>query len=283
VAELHPVIAWQVDDSWSVGGGLRYVYGSMRTGDNGILPFTTSAGTVPVEVQRDAQADIDGYGWDLALHYARPSWGWGAVLRSSVSLDGSGDADYRARDVPPGVPDLPGQISARLAGGSVSQSFELPYELRGGIWWAPYPELRLEGDASYQRWSGLDDSNATFNPDAFGDGPTVVRRRGWDDTLSLRLGLEGEITEAFWLSAGLAWEPSPVPTSTIEPGFPRGDATVYSAGFSYNFPKLSFDVGYSLHDHDSRSAPRQEVLNPRAEGRYSATDQVWAASVRWRY
>src|SRR5262245_55211124 len=47
VAELHPVFAWEVDDSWSVGGGLRYVYGSMRTSDNGLLAFTTRAGIVP--------------------------------------------------------------------------------------------------------------------------------------------------------------------------------------------------------------------------------------------
>lgn len=283
LAELHPVFAWEVDEAWSVGFGLRYLYGSMQTGDNRRLSFTTPVGTVPVEVLRDARADVDGFGWDLALHYARPAWGWGAVLRSSVEVDGSGDADYHARDVPPGVPGLADQVAARVVSGSASQSFELPYELRSGIYWVPYPELRLEGDVSFQRWSGLDDSHVTFDPDNLGDGPTIVRRRGWDDTLSIRLGLEGEVTEAFYLTAGIAWEPSPVPTGTIEPGFPHGDATVYAAGFSYNFPHISFDVGYSLHDHGSRSAPRQEVQDPRVVGRYESTDQVWAASARWRF
>lgn len=282
--EVHPVLAWEVDESWSVGGGVRYLFGGMRTADNGVVEFTSPAGPrVSTEVLRDADADVDGLGWDFALHYARPSWGWGAVLRSSVEVEGSGDAIYRPRDVPAGIPGLDAFLAAQLARGSASQSFELPYELRGGIWWAPYPELRLEADSSFQRWSGLDDSHVTFSTDPLGDGPTIVRRRGWDDTLALRLGLEGEVTEAFWLQAGFAWEPSPVPTGAIEPGLPRGDAMVYAAGFSYNFPHISFDVGYSFHDHESRSAPRQEERNPGVVGRYSAGDQVWSASARWRF
>ena len=146
---------------------------------------------------------------------------------------------------------------------------------------APYPELRLELDLAHRGWSSLDETSVTFDPDAFRRGPTERTRRDWDDTLSLRLGLEGDVSDALAVFGGVALEPSPVPDGTVEPGFPRADATVYAVGASWSFPKLSFDLGYSFHDYDDRAARGQEP-DPAVSGRYSAHDQVWAVSARWR-
>lgn len=282
VAELHPVVAYELTDGWSVGGGLRYLYGKLEQGQNGRFPFVIADGsTAVVEVLRDADAEVDALAWDVALHFKRPAWGWGAVFRSPAELKGSGDGKYRPRDVPPGVPGLDAAIAARFRDGSARQSFELPAELRGGFWFAPYPELRIELDASFQQWSDLADTEIAYSPDGFGTGTQRILRN-WDDTLSLRLGVEGEITENFFLNGGVALEPSPVAGENREPGFPRGDAMVYAAGFSYNFPQLSFDVGYSLHLHDNAGTVGQE-LNPAIRGTYKARDQVWAAGARWRF
>ncbi len=282
VFELHPVLAYDLGGGWSFGGGARYVFGSLEQGNNGFVEVFRPGGSVTVEVERDAKADVDDLAWDAALHYADPAWGWGAVYRSPVRLKGTGDASYTPRDVP-NLPGLREQLNERLRTGRASQAFELPRELRTGIWFAPYPELRLELDASYQAWSSLENTAVTYSPNLFGDGPTVLTRRDWEDTTSLRLGLEGDITESFMLFGGVGYEPSPVPASTVEPGFPRGDAMVYAAGFSYSFPQISFDVGYSFHEHNNRRVEGQELLNPAAGGRYTASLQAWAFAVRWRY
>jgi long-chain fatty acid transport protein len=285
VFELHPVLAYDLGDGWSVGGGLRYAFGTLDQEDNAILPIFVSAGVpaVNVEVERNAGTDVDALAWDVALQYAAPSWGWGAVYRSPSELKGTGDVDYAPRDVPSGVPGLDAVLRARFAGGSARQAFEIPRQIRAGIWYAPYPELRLEIDASFDSWSSLENSDVTFDPNAFGDGPTVSTRRDWEDTTSLRLALEGDITDNFMLYGGVALEPSPVPGSTLEPGFPRGDATVYALGAGYSFPQLSFDLGYSLHEHDDRGANNQEPQNPGRRGSYSTNDQVWGFAVRWRW
>ncbi|HVS00384.1 MAG TPA: outer membrane protein transport protein [Thermoanaerobaculia bacterium] len=282
VFELHPVLAYDLGGGWSVGGGARYVFGSLEQADNGFVQVFRPGGSVTVEVERDAKADVDDIGWDAALHYAAPAWGWGVVYRSPVRLKGSGEASYTSRD----APDLPGldeQLDERLRDGRASQAFELPRELRTGIWFAPYPELRLELDADYEAWSSLEETAITYNPDTFGDGPTILTRRDWKDTTSLRLGLEGDLTDTVMMYGGVAYEPSPVPSSTVEPGFPRGDAMVYAAGMSYSFPQISFDLGYSFHEYNSRGAEGQELLNPAAGGRYTASEQVWGFAVRWRY
>jgi long-chain fatty acid transport protein len=285
VFELHPVVAYEIDDSWSFAGGVRYLYGTQEQGFNRFVVVPPApgnpTGTRVAEIEADAKADVDALAWDLALHYAKPAWGWGLVLRSAAELEGSGDVSYQPHDLPV-PPDLVDHLAQRFQDGSAGQSFDLPAEVRGGFWFAPYPELRIELDASYQRWSELDDSVFLASPDAFGSGSRTTLRN-WDDTVSLRLGLEGDVSDTFALFGGVAFEPAPVPGENLEPGFPRGDTLVYAVGFSYNIPKISFDVGYSFHDHDNRNASGQELLNPTRSGSYNSRDQVWAASARWRF
>ncbi len=281
--ELHPVLAYDLGEGWSVGGGVRYVRGNFDVEKNAIIPVspTFAAPFFNVEIERNASAHVDAFAWDAAIHYVAPTWGWGAVYRSEVELRGNGDVTYRPRDVPD-VPGLDAALRSLFGPGSVRESFEIPGELAAGLWYAPYPELRLEFDLSYQTWSSLENNDLTFDPDAFGDGPTVRTPRDWKDTTALRLGIEGDLTDSLMLFGGIASEPSPVPTSTLEPGFPRGDATVYAAGFSYSFPKISFDLAYSYFDYGNRGASNQELLNPGRTGTYSAHEQRWGASVRWR-
>jgi long-chain fatty acid transport protein len=280
VFELHPVIAWDLGAGWSVGGGLRYVAGTLDQENNTALTIALPNGQrFTGELERKAESDVDDLTWDLAVHYAAPSWGWGAVYRAPTQLKGSGDVTYEPRDF---IAEVEPLVRAANPRGGARQAFEIPREIRGGVWYAPYPELRLELDASWQSWSSLEATSLTISSPLTTQSETELTPRDWDDTLGLRLGAEGNITDNFLLFGGLAWEPSPVPGSTIEPGFPRGDALVYATGFSYNFPQISFDVGYSYHDHDNFGASGQEP-NPTVRGTYSSRVQVWGFSVRWRW
>jgi long-chain fatty acid transport protein len=282
VFELHTVMAYEFAEGWSFGAGLRYLYGGLEQADNQLADvFVPSLSRFEtVEVLRDA--DVDALGWNLALHYAAPSSGWGTVFRNEAELEGNGTAEYTARDVLP-VPDLEAAVRALFVPGRASQSFTLPWELRAGTWFAPYPELRIEVDIAYLNWSTLERTDITLTPNRLGPAPLVVKERNWKDTVSVRLGAEGELTDNFQLFGGVGWEPSPVRGNTVEPGFPRDDAYVYAAGFAYNFPQISFDLAYSFHDHGNRGASEQEPRSPDIAGSYTGREQVWGFSARWRF
>jgi long-chain fatty acid transport protein len=280
VFQLHPVVAFRLSDHWSFGGGVRYLQGSLEQDDSKtFLVVTGPLHREAVEEERRAKSDVDGLGWDLALHYARERWGWGGVVRSAVDLDGSGDARYRIRDF-----QLPPVDQALFrSSGSVSQNFELPAEFSTGIWFAPYPELRIELDAAWQKWSDVSASTVRFGAGGLQSQGDSVRRFGdWDDTLSLRLGVEGDLNDQVSLFGGIAKEESPVGGEAVTSGFPRGDAMVYAVGATYNFPQISFDLGYSLHEHDRNRAPANESL-PSRRVSYTARSTVWSASARWRF
>jgi long-chain fatty acid transport protein len=276
--ELHPTFAWALDDRWSVGGGLRYVRGTLGQGENQLYAFPGEFGDpVPLEVQRLAEtSSADGLGFDLAAHFASDLWGFGASLRSAVEIEGQATVEY----VPLRLVDpvLTAIFERDFVSFDERLEFTLPTELRVGGWVAPYPELRLELDLGYTRWSELDDSTSVFNPRILDLG--VVRERNWDDVLAARLGVEGDLDAQWSIFGGLAWEPSPVDGATLEPGFPRGDALVYAVGVTWRAGRATFDVGYSFWDHQGQDATGQEPLAPTVRGSYSSHDQVWSASAR---
>lgn len=287
--QVHPVAAYALDDRWSVGGGLRYVFGELDLGQNvagtlGAIPGVRPP--VPFEAEFTADGDVDAITFDVGVQYATNVWGWGAVYRHGAELDSDDPYEVSVRDIT--IPELSGVVETNLGGFRAEQELELPREVVAGVWVAPYPELRLELDVAWASWS----RSETRIVDPESQGPVLgdvlqTRTRDWDDTLSARLGIEGDVTSRLALHGGVAWEPSPVPSDNVEPGFPRGDAVVYAVGFSYDFPQLSFDVGYSVWDHDDRRVTGQEIGGPSPAPdvltTYSADEQVWSASARWRF
>jgi long-chain fatty acid transport protein len=283
--DVHPIVAYEFDESWSIGGGLHYYFGTLGQGENRTLRFAAEGfpESIPVEVERLAEADVDGFAADLALHYTRELWGWGLVLDSGGEVEGNGRASYEPRDVHPLVA---GEVAARFGtDGDTRQAFDLPWELRTGWWIAFSPEVRVELDLAYTGWSVVEETSVVYRPDPVASTAesTETRRRDWDDTLSARLGLEGNVGEHWLVSGGIAWEPSPVPDETLEPGFSRGDTLVYSLGFSYELRQVSFDVGYSFHDIDDRDVRFVGAGVPRDSAIFSSRNQVFGASASWRW
>jgi long-chain fatty acid transport protein len=274
--QLHPVLAWEIGERWSFGAGFSYVSGQLQDDHRELTTAGRGASAFVVETERSSKADGDGWAFDLGLQYREDAWGWGATLRSGGEVTGNSRNEARVDGfVPPGRDSEAQAAAAALTSSPDNLSFELPPQLSTGVWWAPYPELRLEADLDFQAWSQAD-NQARF---ARACGPVAcpVSDRDWNDTLSIRLALEGNVTDKFRLAGGLAWEPSPVPSSRLEPGFPRGDAYVYAIGLGYDYPWLSFDIGYSYHDHQNRHEP-----GPNS-GSYSASEQVFSIGARWRF
>jgi len=290
---VHPVVAYQLGERWSVGAGLRYYTGKMEEGRNQfvIVPLAPSSGSfnAAVEVERNSDADVDGQSFDVGLHYGAEHWGWGLAFDTGGEVEGNGDVHYAARDVP-AIPGLQQALDPLLQSGSSHQSFDLPQELRTGLYVAPSPAWNFEIDVAWTAWSSVDTTEVGFsrhlfalpaaNPPQVGSG-TERRDRRWDDTLSVRLGTEFRVGGGWSVSAGAAMEPSPVHDATVEPGFARGDATVLGTGITYRIRNIAFDLGYSFFQYDDRRVGGQELQHPQASSTYEAHDQVFGFSVSW--
>ncbi len=280
--ELRPTVAWAIDERWSLGGSLRYVRGGFETSFASLETFHGGAqGLVPAEINAEAASQVDGLGFDLGVQYVATRWGWGAVLGSGIALEGSGDIGYFPRDAFTNA-TAEAAFNRRFVSSSASMNFELPPTASVGVWWGITDSLKLEGDIAWSGWSALDRTQIDIGVDPYLATPSALdRRRDWNDVVALRLGAEWALSPMWSLGGGLAFEPSPVPDATIEPGFPQGDATVIAFGASCNLDGLSFDVGYSYHQYDDRKAFLDGYDFPYP-GTFSSRAQVFSISVRWR-
>ena len=281
--ELRPTVAWAINEHWSLGGSLRYVSGAFETSFASVEPFVVGPQNIlAIETHTEAASQIDGFGFDLGVQYSAADWGWGAVFGSGVALDGGGDMEHFPRD-PISDPAVEAAFNRRFARSSVNMNFELPPTASTGFWWALSDALKLEVDAYFSGWSVLDRTQIEMdsNPFYYCCANAVDRERNWKDVVGARLGAEWTLSPTWALGGGLAYEPSPVPDATIEPGFPQGDALIYAFGASYNLPGLSFDAGYSYHQYDDRKAYLYNSEFPN-QGTYSSRSQVFSISARWR-
>ena len=140
--ELRPTVAWAIDDRWSLGGSLRYVRGGFETSFASREAFAGGAqGIVLAEITGEAASQVDGLGLDLGVQYGAPNWGWGAVLGSGVSLDGSGDIGYFPRDLFSNA-TAEGDYNRRFVASSASMNFELPPTAALGVWWGVTDSLK---------------------------------------------------------------------------------------------------------------------------------------------
>lgn len=282
--QLHPVVAYRMEGGWSVGGGLRYVYGSQKFGFNSApLVEGTDGLLFPAETLLDADADVDGLGFDLGIQYKSTLWGFGAVYRSAVDVEGNGNVDRAIRDAPldpVALDNLQDQLASAPNG--FDATTDLPWELAGGVSFAPYPELRFELDLVFTGWSDFEQT-VRGRTLAGTPLPRSTVASGWDDTLSVRLGVEGDVSETVSISGGFGLEPSPVPGDRVSPAWFRGDAMVYAVGASFAFEKVTFDIGYSLHDHDTVNVAGQEPQDRDVRGSYASDEQVWSATARYRF
>ncbi len=280
--ELRAAAAVELGSRWSLGLALRAAAGEVGYGDTRAFTVDLPDGSrSELEIDRLAEADADGFGLELGAHYVAPRWGLGATWRSALEVEGSGRLDYLVSD-PASVPvEIADAARAALPRGRSTLREELPERWSGGVWWGVTPALTVELDAEWSRWSAA--SPAASHEPARIDTPFALGRRGdWDDTLSLRLGIEWRLSDAWSFGAGLAHEPSPLAPGAVEPGMPVGDLQVASLGASWSMGWLTFDVGWSMHDSDTVRA-RDQLPQPGVLTTYSARAQVWAASARWKF
>jgi long-subunit fatty acid transport protein len=279
---VHPVVGFELGERWSIGAGLRYYTGKLDEGNNALFPFPPPDQTFSFEVARTASANVDGESFDLGVLYAAPTWSWGFAFDTGGKVKGNGKVKYEARDLP-SDPVIQAAFNNRFRSGSTSQSFELPPEARMGI--STGSKSKLELDVVWTEWSVVDQTSVSYRPDAFVSPGTANvtehRNRDWKDTVSLRLGGELWMGEHWALSGGIAQEPSPVPNSTVEPGFARDDARVYATGITYRIRDIFFDLSYSYYQYSDRHASGQELQHPQVPSTYETRDQAFGFSISW--
>jgi len=262
--ELNPSVAVPLSDTLGLGVGLRIV----RT--DGIVKSNTGA----TQVSRDLTGDSIDTGYNLALNY-RPvhNLSLAATYRSQINLtvEGSAVLNY-----------LPSAHPSHVAyNGPASVTVPLPAALNIAAAYTFDSGTTIE--AVYERtyWSAyknLDfDYDGTLNAATVAFGTPIAKN--WKDTNTYRLGLTQKY-DRWTAMAGLAYDETPVPESTLGYELPDSNAWIVSMGGRYKIDN-SWNIGLAgLVDMKQN----REVHHTAINGGFSnARAYLVSAGVEYRF
>jgi len=242
--ELNPVVSYKVNDTFSVGGGLRLVYSEGKVYGDGAL--------IGLPIKREMEGDTIEFGYNLALAWKPASdISVGVTYRSNIDLDEEGQANLyfsnvgQQYDATVSVP-LPAALNIGISKTwDDTLTVELVYER---TFWSSYETLDFE----YSR---------PIQPKLVGafDDP---KDKSWVDTNTFRVGVTYEMNDQLTLMGGYAYDETPVPAKTLSYELPDSDANVFSGGFKYRqTEQWSWGVALLYDLKDSRTLTLGENEN----------------------
>lgn len=263
---INPAVAWKINDHVSVGVGLdqQRIDATLTSKVNvaaAVLQQVASlcaSGGIPAGSCPGAQAAAVGLSGNTVVHGTDDAWGWnagvllnfgeatavGVSYRSAINYHIRGDVNFTLPDS--SNPYVAGIIAAagagQLADGPVSLDLKVPDTAIVSLSQKIADRTTLMADVSWSGWSSVPALNIVRD-----SGTTLSNTpERWKDTWRYALGADAQISDAWTLRVGAAFDQTPVPDSTRTPRLPDGDRTWLSAGASWQISKrFGVDAGYA--------------------------------------
>ena len=268
---LNPVVAYEVMDGLSVSAGFSYVISTVT------LERSIWFGPRNVFGESKLDASGNGTGFNFGLQFkATDDLTFGAIYRDNILLEfDGGDATF---DFPvTGDAATDAEIAALFPTTKGSSEIELPTMIGLGVSYQFTDKLVAEFDWMQLGWSSYDELKIVFDDAVAGNLESIVERK-WEDTASLRFGLQYSVNDEFDLRLGYLRDTHAVPDERVEPSLPEGDRNLYSIGFGYKMQKLTIDGFYMLLTQDDRKITNSvENFN----GEYTGLSSLFGVSFQY--
>jgi long-chain fatty acid transport protein len=240
-------VAYKVLDNLSVSAGFTYMIGTV-TMEKSI--YTGYAADTYVESK--LEADGNGMGFNVGVQY-KPMDGLtlGAVYRHNVTMSfKDGDATFE-------IPELKNTLmyqalKANFPNTKGSSDLTFPNLIGLGVSYAFTEQLTAEFNFMQLGWSSYDVLKIKFKDPVAGKTETESVRN-YEDSYSLRFGLEYKVNDRLAVRAGYLRDNHAVPDEYVEPSLPEGDRNLYSVGVGYKINNITLDAYYMFLQQEDRT------------------------------
>lgn len=264
VVEASPVASYSFRDNFSIGAGLRFIYGKGEVKNSvtnppfdQLAPITTLA--------RDVEGDDMQLGYSLAATF-RPTteWALAATYKSESTLKLEGDALLAA---------LAGQIYLAGYRGSGHLDVSLPavFSLASSY---RFGDLTVELTWNRTFWSAFEELDFEYDQTFTGtifNGFDQPVEKNWDDSDAIRLGASYYLTNTLTSTLGFSFDETPVPASTLGFELPDSDSYMYSMGIQYQQSEsIKIAMAYMYQHTTSRSIENTPANGlPAIDGKFT--------------
>jgi long-chain fatty acid transport protein len=218
---VNPSIGYKLNDHWSIGGGVSLVGGKLST-DVAINTFIPGSSDGRLEYDDMAL----GFGYNLGILYELSSQTrFGLTYRSAVDLDFKDKPDIKDNGGLPG--DLPGYGKRKLGIDTT-----IPQAVMFSVWHELTPKLALSANVGWQDWSNFGMPEISINGGI--EDRSLTADLDYHDTYHLAIGAQYRIAPKWLLSAGIAYDTSPIKSSKKRsPMMPLDRQIRYATGLQH--------------------------------------------------
>jgi long-chain fatty acid transport protein len=269
-----PSVAYRVTDWLSIGGGVGASYATLDQKAAINNNFTDPG--VPdgrLEFDADSWAPFGQVGVLL-----EPQQGSRFGLNYTSKVEHEFDDSVSIQGLGPNLAAALGP----LAGASADLEINLPQQVMLSAYHDVTDQLAIMGNIAWQEWSDFGETNVTITTTA---ATEVTADRNFDDTWHFALGGMYQVAPDWRLSAGVAYDTSPVNTEDRTPDAPLDRQIRVAGGLQYEFSdKMRFGVAYTYLDGGDADISQSGTLRGDLVGDYERNDiHIIAAHVDWRW
>ncbi|WP_413731875.1 MULTISPECIES: outer membrane protein transport protein [unclassified Shewanella] len=288
--ELNTNIAYRIDERFTVGAGLRGVYGDGEIGASvpgwiegvraipGLTAEVTSRLPAAGTELKHLEGDDFGYGWQVGA-----SWQINANHRLGIAYHSHVELD------------LDGQARGLVyTGGTAEVEGYLPLELPAFAELASYHQLTdnwaMHASINWTDWSVFNKLVAYFPGEQKPVGgleSDLVKEENFKDNWRFALGTSYQLNNAWLLRAGVALDKTAVDDEYRTITIPDTDRLWFSVGAGYAPSKnLTVDLGLTyIHAHGDAPINETQELMGLAQVAFQgdASGHVWLAGLQVTY
>lgn len=261
----QPSVAWRVNDSLSIGGGLDVQYAdvTLEGAMPPVSPFVTAPVVTPpiggpaigipgVSAAPDTYAKLTGD--DIAL-----GWNAGVLFKLKHGLRIGLHYRSRVKHTLKGASELSGFTGAFSSfNGStpIRSPLTLPDSITASISFPLDSKTRFMATGRYYNWSVFDKLRIVFP-----DGTVSTKDYQYRDSWSLSWGLEHNYGGKLTLRAGGMFDRTPTNPAFLSTRIPDGDRSWLTTGMSYHLsPRLTLNASYAHVFIEKQTMQRTEAF-----------------------
>ena len=275
---VNPTIAFKINEVLSVGVGIDYMWGKAILEKTPVAPGVGNLYNSKLESDWGSDGDAWGYNFGVLL---KPTENLriGANYRSQFNLEiKNGDVTI-SKTSPAYGSGLLGPTPTNTQG---SATIAMPATFALGVAYT-MGRLTVEADADWTFWSSFRSLPITIQDPV----PTLFSTdtpKQWEDVCAVRFGAEYRVIDPLALRAGVAYDPSPVPSSTMGPELPDSDRMQYMVGAGYKVGRWTIDVAGMYIDKKDRTVNNQAITAAGGTGFNGTwTGDAWLAGLDVAY
>jgi len=261
---INPVLAWKINDTLSVAGGVTVNY--VRT--------KLARGIVTPGDEFIFEGEGIGYGFNAGILWSpHPMHSFGLTYRSRTTVDLDGHARVRIPGFSVATPFGPFAVPRTESEDDADLQFRFPQTITAGYSFRPTPDWNFEVDIDWADWDNL---NTLTLHRTSGDVPLPFN---WESSFMYSFGATRKLPRGFSVSAGYIYSENSVPNESFNPLVPDSNRHVLSVGIGQQMDKVSWDLAYQY-----AYGPHRRIDNGTlADGVYRFQSHAVTLSLGYRF